>query len=95
MLGTVASSEVLQVVGDGNTLGLGSAEEVLHHGIGVVSKRNLDGALESVDLAVVARPLVGFELLPEALATGLHVPRPTDTPSSSAARAPWWTSRAS
>ena len=91
----MAGGEILQIVGDGNALGLGSAEEVLHHGVRVVSKRNLDGAFEAMELAVVARSLVGFVLLPEALVTGPGMPEPTRTPSSSAARAPWRTSRAS
>lgn len=65
VLSTVAGDQVLKIISGGNALGLGGAEEVLLDGVGVVAKRNLDRALESVNVAVVAGTLVRLVLLHE------------------------------
>lgn len=65
VLSTVSGDEILEIVGDGDVEGLGSTEEVLHDGVGVVSEGNLDRSLEPVEFGVVAGPLVGLELLHE------------------------------
>jgi hypothetical protein len=54
MFGTVSGDEILEIVGGRNALGVGCAEEVVLDGIGVVAKRDLDGAFETVEVAVVA-----------------------------------------
>lgn len=54
VLSTVARDEVLEVVGHGDTLRLRGAQKVMHDRIRVVAKRNLDRALEAVDVAVLA-----------------------------------------
>ena len=48
----MASSQILQVVDDGNSLRLGGTQEVVLDGIRVVSKGNLDRTLETMNLAV-------------------------------------------
>jgi hypothetical protein len=79
VLRTVASSEVLEIIHSGNSLGLGSPEEVILDGVSglcsasgdssgkrgnsrVVSERNLNGTLSSVDLTVLRSSLVGLML---------------------------------
>jgi hypothetical protein len=63
VLGTMAGGQVLKIVGGWDTLRFGGAKEVLLDWVGVVTERDLDGSLESVDVAVVARTLVGLVLL--------------------------------
>ena len=58
MLGTVTSDQVLEVIGDGNILGLSSSQEVLSNRVCIVPKRNLDGTFEAMDITVVAGSLV-------------------------------------
>lgn len=62
VLGTVASHQVLEIVDHGDPLGLDGAEEILLNRVGVVSKGDLDGALITVDVAVVRRALVRLML---------------------------------
>jgi hypothetical protein len=63
MLGTMAGGQVLEIIGGRDTLRFGGTKEVLLDWVGVVTKRNLDGSFESVNVAVVAGTLVGFVLL--------------------------------
>jgi hypothetical protein len=65
MLSTVTSLQVLKIVGGGDTLRFGGAEEVFFDGVGVVAERDLDGAFKAVDVAVIASTLIGFVLLHE------------------------------
>lgn len=75
----MASSEILKIIHSGNSLGLGSPEEVILDGVSglcsasggstskrgnsrVVSERNLDGTLSSVNLTVLRSSLVGLML---------------------------------
>lgn len=51
MLGTVACDKILKIICGWNALRLSSSEEVLHDWVCVVSKRDLDWALEAVDLS--------------------------------------------
>jgi len=57
VLSTMASNKILQVIGDRNALAVDGLQEVLLDGIGVVAKGNLNGALEAVDVTVVAGTL--------------------------------------
>jgi hypothetical protein len=63
VLSTMASGQILKIVGGRDTLRFGGTKEVLLDWVGVVTKRNLDGSLESMDVAVVAGTLVSFVLL--------------------------------
>lgn len=63
VLGTMAGGQVLEIVGGRDALRFGGTEEVLLDRVGVVTERNLDGSLKSVNVAVVARTLVGLMLL--------------------------------
>lgn len=65
VLSTVAGNEILEIVCDRDVLRLNRTEEVLHDRVGVVAKADLDRALESMDVTVVARPLVCLVLLHE------------------------------
>lgn len=58
VLSTVAGGQILEIIGDWNTLRLNGTKEVLHDGVGVVAERDLDGTLESVNVTVVASTLV-------------------------------------
>ncbi|KAH0356805.1 hypothetical protein KCU81_g134, partial [Aureobasidium melanogenum] len=60
--GSMPGLQVLQVVGDGNTLGLGGTKEILHNRVSVVTERDFDGAFEAVDVTVVAGSLVSLVL---------------------------------
>jgi hypothetical protein len=53
VLGTVGRYEVLQVVDDGDPLGLDGPEEVVLDGVCIVTERDLDGALVAVEVGVV------------------------------------------
>jgi hypothetical protein len=46
----LASNKILKIIGSRDTLRLGCSEEVLHDWIGIVAKRNLDWAFESMDI---------------------------------------------
>ena len=59
----MAGDEILQVIGGGDALRFRCTEEVLADGVGVVSERDLDGTLETVEVSVVASTLVGFMFL--------------------------------
>lgn len=61
-LGAMSRGQVLKVIDSWNSLRLGGAEEVLFDGILVVSERNLDRTLGSMDVPVVRGPLVGLVL---------------------------------
>ena len=65
VLSTVTCDKVLEIVGSRDTLRFRGTQEVLHDGVGVVAKGNLDWTLEAVDVTVVARPLVRLMLLHE------------------------------
>lgn len=54
---TVTSDKILEIVGDGNALALGCLQKVLLDGVGIVSKGDLDGTLETVNVTVVAGAL--------------------------------------
>lgn len=57
------SSQILQVISYGESLTFHCSKEVLHDRVGVVAKRDLDWALETVDVSVVASSLVCLVLL--------------------------------
>lgn len=57
--------QILEIIRGWDALGVGGAEEVLRNRIGVVTKRDLDGALESMDIRVVTGTLVRLVLLHE------------------------------
>ncbi|KAH3669438.1 hypothetical protein OGAPHI_001559 [Ogataea philodendri] len=63
VLSTVRGLEVLQVVNDRNSLRFSSSQEVLAVWVCVVTERDLDRTVESVNVFVVARTLVSFEFL--------------------------------
>lgn len=63
MLGSMSSDQILKIISRGNTLRFGCPEEILHDRICVISKGDLDWAIESMNVAVVARTLVGLVLL--------------------------------
>jgi hypothetical protein len=63
MLRAMSSNQVLEVVGEWDTLRLCSAEEVVLDGVSVIAKRHLDGSLEAMNVAVVARALVRLVFL--------------------------------
>ncbi len=65
VLGAMASCKILQVVGGWDALGLSGPEEVPSNWVGVVTERNFDGALETMDVSVVAGPLVCLMFLHE------------------------------
>ena len=58
VLDTMASCKILQIVGGRNALGLGGPKEIPSNWVGVVTERNFDGAFETMDVSVVAGPLV-------------------------------------
>jgi len=58
VLSTVASDQILEIIGDRNVLGLDGTKEVLHDRVSVVAERDLDWAVETVNVAVVAGTLV-------------------------------------
>jgi hypothetical protein len=58
----MTSDQVLKIVCGRNALRLGGTKEVLFDRVSVIAERNLDRALEAVDVAIVARPLVSFML---------------------------------
>jgi hypothetical protein len=58
VLSTVASDQILEIIGNWNVLGLDGTKEVLHDRVGVVAEGDLDGTVETVDVAVVAGTLV-------------------------------------
>jgi len=83
MLGSVACSEILQVIDGRDALGLGGAEEVFLDRVGagvshirtqkhvhcesshedsLISKRDLDGSIETMQILLVAGALVGLML---------------------------------
>ena len=57
------SSQILQVISYRESLAFHCSKEVLHDWVGVVAKRDLDRALETVDVPVVASSLVCLVLL--------------------------------
>jgi hypothetical protein len=57
VLRTVASNQVLEVVGRGDTLRLTRSQEVLFDRVCVVTERDLDRSLESMNVTVVAGTL--------------------------------------
>ena len=57
MLSTMASNKILQVISDRNALAVDGLQEVLLDRIGVVAKGNLNGALETMNVTVVAGTL--------------------------------------
>lgn len=61
----MTSGQVLKIIGCGDTLTLCSTEKVLSDTIDVVSERDFDGSLESVNVPVVACTLVRLVLLHE------------------------------
>lgn len=61
----MASDQVLEIVGDGDVLGFGRTEEILHDRVGVVAEADLDRTIEAVDVAIVAGTLVCLVLLHE------------------------------
>jgi hypothetical protein len=63
MLSTVASGQVLKIVGDRNTLSFDGAKEILLNWIAVVAEGDFDWALETVEVAVVTGSLISFVLL--------------------------------
>ena len=65
MLGSMASDQILEIVGGRDALGFGSSQEILLDGVSVVAKGDLDWAFKSVDVTVVARTLVRLVLLHE------------------------------
>lgn len=65
VLGAMASCKILQIVGDRDVLGLGGPKEIPSNWVGVVTERNFDGALDSMDISVVAGPLVCLMFLHE------------------------------
>lgn len=48
----MAGRQVLQIVDHGDALGLGGPQEVILDRVRVVSKRNLDRALEAMDVTI-------------------------------------------
>ncbi len=50
----MASNKILKIIGGRDALRFGSSEEVLHDGVCVVSKRDLDWAFEAVDISTFA-----------------------------------------
>ena len=50
----MTSNKILKIIGGRDALRLGGSEEVLHDGVCVVSKGDLDWALEAVDISVPA-----------------------------------------
>lgn len=65
VLSAVSRDQILQVIGGWNALTLSCPEEVLHDWIRIVAERNLDWALETMDVPVAARALVRLMLLHE------------------------------
>jgi len=59
----MASGQILKVIGGGDALGFGGSEKVLSHTIGMVSKGDLDGAIEPMEVPVVTSTLVCLVLL--------------------------------
>lgn len=55
--------QILQIIRDGDVLGLNGTQKVLHDRVGVVSKADFDRSLETMDITIVARPLIGLMLL--------------------------------
>lgn len=47
----MGSNEILQVISRRNSLGLSCSEEILHDGIGVVPKGDLDRAFKTVNIS--------------------------------------------
>ena len=62
MLGTVAGSQILQIVGSGNALGFSGTKKVPRNWIYVVAKGDFDRTLEAMDVTIVAGTLVGLML---------------------------------
>ena len=58
MLSTMASRKILKIIRSGDPLAFGCTKEVSSNRVSVVAERNLDRALESMDVSVVAGPLV-------------------------------------
>lgn len=58
MLGTMTSDQVLKVVRDWDVLRLGSSEEVLSDGVGIIPKGDLDGSFETMEITVITSTLV-------------------------------------
>lgn len=48
----LSSDKILQIIGCGNALRLGSSEKVLHDWIGVISEGDFDWSLEAVDVPI-------------------------------------------
>jgi len=65
MFGTVTGDQILKIIGNRDVLGLDGTKEVLHDRVGVVAEGDLDGAIETVDVTVVAGALVCLVLLHE------------------------------
>ena len=65
VLGTMASCKILQIVGGRDALGLGGPKEIPSNWVGVVTERDFDGAFETMDISVVAGPLVCLMFLHE------------------------------
>jgi hypothetical protein len=63
MLGTMTSNKILKIVGGRDALSLSGTKEVLFDWVSVVTERDLDGSFKTMDIAVIAGPLVCFVLL--------------------------------
>jgi hypothetical protein len=53
MIYLLASDEILKIIGGWDTLRLRSSQEVLHDGVRVISKRNLDWALKAMNISAM------------------------------------------
>ena len=58
VLGTMTGHQILEIICSWNALRFGGPQEVLLDWVSIVAKGNLNGALESVNIAIVARSLV-------------------------------------
>jgi hypothetical protein len=63
MLSTMSGDQILKIIGGWDALSLSGTEEVFLNRVAVVAKGHLDGAFETVEVTVVAGPLVGLVLL--------------------------------
>jgi hypothetical protein len=55
LLGAMGGRKVLEIIDDGNSLRIGSAQEIILDGVSVVSKRHFDGAVKAVDITISSK----------------------------------------
>jgi len=63
VLSTVSSRQVLKVIRRRDALRFRGSQEVPGNGVGIISKRHFNGALEAVNVTVIAGTLVGLVFL--------------------------------